>query len=443
MANKPEYVAAIDIGTTKIVALMGRRTASGKLDVIGIGKAPSRGVKRGVVLNIEETAMAIQEAVNSAQEKSGAIFTDVYVGIAGQHIRSIRNRGYKNILGEDPEITQNDVDDLHKDMFNIPIGAGEEIIHVIAQNYKVDNEMGVKNPVGMSGKRLEATFHIVIGQIASMKNVKKSVERVNLHVKGLILEPLASSESVLTLDEKEAGVALIDIGGGTTDIAIFHDGIICHTAVIPFGGNVITKDIKEGCSILHRFAESLKVQYGSALADIAQEDKVVTIPGISGRDSKEISFKSLSSIIQARTEEIFDAVMYEIENSGYADSLGAGIALTGGGSLLKHLPQLVKFRSGLDVRVGFPAEHIMGGTNHEINRPMYSTSVGLLIKGLEMNSSVKLPEPALDKVEPIVVVSPPTDITPDETKTIKPKDSFMSSLRNTLSEIFEEKDTNM
>ncbi len=452
MSKGQEYIAAIDIGTTKIVAIIGRKNSSGKLEVLGMGKAPSKGVKRGVVLNIEETASAIQDAVNEAEEKSGLKFRDVYVGIAGQHIRSVRNRGYRNIVGVDPEIRQEDVDELHQDMYNIPIGAGEEIIHVIAQNYKVDNEMGVKNPVGMSGKRLEANFHIVIGQIASMKNVKKCVERVGMNVKRLVLEPLASSDAVLTDDEKEAGVALIDIGGGTTDVAVFHDGIICHTAVIPFGGNVVTKDIKEGCSILHRYAESLKIQYGSALGDIAQEDKVVTIPGISGRDKKEISFKSLANIIQARMEEIIDAIMYEIENSGYADKLGAGIALTGGGALLKYLPQLVKFKTGFDVRVGFPNEHFAGSVNPEVNRPMYSTSVGLILKGCEISLTEPKEEepPVIEETPKIEEVKETEPIVFEEEKKkeeLQPertvKESFISTLKNTIIDIFDEKDTKM
>jgi len=233
----------------------------------------------------------------------------------------------------------------------------------------------------MFGKRLEANFHIVIGEIASARNIERCVDRVGIKVKQLILEPLASSEAVLSEDEKEAGVALIDIGGGTTDIAVFHDDIIRHTAVIPFGGNVISKDIMEGCSILSKYAEQLKIQFGSALGDLAQDDKVVTVPGINGREPKEISFKSLAYIIQSRMEEIIDAALFEIENSGCMEKLSAGIVITGGGSLLRHLPQLVKFRSGMDVRIGYPNERLGEDNTNEINHPMYSTSVGLLLKG--------------------------------------------------------------
>ena len=383
MEQKEKFLAAVDIGTTKIVAIVGKQTENKKLEILGMSRTASKGVKRGVVLNIEETVGAIRSTVNEVRNQTGISFKDVFVGIAGQHIKSVRNRGYFNRDSFDDEITKTDIQRLIDDMKKIPIDAGEEIIHVLPQNFIVDNETGVKNPVGMSGKRLEGNFHIVIGQIASANNIAKCINRVDLNVEELILEPLASAEAVLTEDEKEAGVALVDIGGGTTDIAVFYDDIIRHTAVVPFGGNVVTKDIKEGCSILQRQAESLKIQFGSALGDLAHEDKVVTIPGISGRDPKEISFKSLAYIIQSRMEEIVDAVMYEVDNSGVVDKLSAGIVLTGGGALLRHLPQLVKFRTGLDVRIGYPVEQLATESIEEVNQPMYSTSVGLLLKGYD------------------------------------------------------------
>jgi len=384
MAQKNRIVAAIDIGTTKIVGLIGRLNEHDRLEVLGISRSASKGVKRGVVLNIEETVNAIQHTITEAQEQSGLRFSEVFVGIAGQHIKSVRNRGYVNRDSYEDEITRDDLQALIQDMYKIPVDVGEEIIHVLPQNYIVDNETGVKNPVGMSGKRLEANFHIVIGQISSARNIEKCIHRVGLQVKQLVLEPLASSAAVLTEDEMEAGVALVDIGGGTTDVAVYYDDVIRHTAVIPFGGNVVTRDIKEGCAILQRQAEALKMQFGSALGDLAHDDKVVTIPGISGRDPKEISFKSLAYIIQSRMEEIIDAVIYEIENSGYMEKLSAGIVLTGGGAMLKNLNQLVKFKTGMDVRIGYPNECLAADTPEEINQPMYSTSVGLLLKGLEI-----------------------------------------------------------
>lgn len=394
MSQNNNFIAAVDIGTTKIVTIVGRKNDNGKLEILGMGKTPSKGVKRGVVLNIGETVNAIRSTVEEVQNQTGLTLSDVFVGIAGQHIKSVISRGYINRDSYEKRITKADRDKLISEMYKIPTDVGDEIIHVLPQSYIVDNETGVKNPIGMAGKRLEANFHIVIGQISSANNIKNCVESVGLNVIQLILEPLASSTAILTEDEKEAGVALVDIGGGTTDIAVYYDDVIRHTAVIPFGGNVVTMDIKEGCSILNRQAEALKIQFGSALGDLAQEDKVVTIPGISGRDPKEISFKSLAYIIQSRMEEIIDAVLFEIENSDCMDKLSAGIVLTGGGSLLKYLSQLVNYRSGMDVRIGRPNALIASDTLKEINQPMYSTSIGLLLKGYEIleNKKAKMEE---------------------------------------------------
>ncbi len=447
MATNGKIVAAVDIGTTKIVSLVGRLSEQGKLEVLGISQTVSKGVKRGVVLNIEETVNAIQTTSSEAMEQSGIKVNEVFVGIAGQHIKSIRNRGYINRDSYEDEITRDDLQNLIDDMHKIPVDVGEEIIHVLPQSYIVDSETGVKNPVGMFGKRLEANFHIVIGQTSSARNIGKCINRVGLEVKQLVLEPLASSAAVLTDDEKEAGVALVDIGGGTTDVAVYYDDVIRHTAVIPFGGNVITRDIKEGCSILQRQAESLKMQFGSALGDLAQEDKVVTIPGISGRDPKEISFKSLAYIIQSRMEEIIDAVSYEIENSGFMDKLSAGIVLTGGGSMLKHLNQLVKFKTGMDVRIGFPGEQMVAETAEEINQPMYATSVGLLLKGLEYYDDMK-EEMVIDEEE--VETVPETEegavSEADQEKTSRKglkKGKIFENLKNTLHDIFDESDVQM
>ncbi len=437
MTKKEHLLAAVDIGTTKIVAIVGKQTENRKLEILGMSKTLSKGVKRGVVLNIEETVTAINSTVEEVKKQTGINFKDVFVGIAGQHIKSVRNRGYFNRDSYDDEITKQDIQRLIDDMYKIPIEAGEEIIHVLPQNFIVDSEAGIKNPVGMSGKRLEGNFHIVIGQIASAKNISKCINRVGLNVEELILEPLASSEAVLTEDEKEAGVALVDIGGGTTDIAVYYDDIIRHTAVIPFGGNVVTKDIKEGCSILSRQAESLKITFGSTLGDLAQEDKIVTIPGISGRDPKEISFKSLAYIIQSRMEEIIDAAMFEIENSGVLEKLSAGIVFTGGGALLRHLPQLVKFRTGLDVRIGYPAEQLATESIEEVNQPMYSTSVGLLLKGYETRR-----KHAIQETDEIQQENDSGEVQKEKVLS-RPKVSLFNSLKDRLNDIFEENDTTM
>jgi len=440
MSHKTDLVAAIDIGTTKIVAIVGKKKENGKIDILGISKTFSKGVKRGVVQNIEEAVNSIQKTVEDVQFTIGKEISEVFVGIAGQHIRSIKNRGYINRDSYDDEITRKDIDDLVNDMYKIPIDFGEEIIHVLPQNYIVDNETGIKNPVGMSGKRVEANFHIVIGQVASARNISKCITRAGLKLNSLILEPLASSEAVLTDDEKEAGVALVDIGGGTTDIAVFYDDIIRHTAVIPFGGDVVTKDIKEGCSILQRQAELLKIQYGSALGDLAKEEEVVSIPGISGREPKEISFKSLAYIIQSRMEEILDAVIYEIENSGYFDRLSAGIVITGGGALLKHLPALVKFKTGMDVRVGYPSEHLVNDSNSDVNDPMFATSVGLVLKGYEHIEK--------NKRNFVVEEEMGTEQEKTEDEEIhegnkEPKQGIMNTLKKVFTDMFDEDDVEM
>jgi cell division protein FtsA len=449
MSKKEQYVAAIDIGTTKIVAIVGKKNENGKIEILGLSKAPSRGVKRGVVLNIEETVTAIQTTVDDVQKRSGIIFTEVFVGIAGQHIKSMKNRGYIMSDNYDDEIQKEEVFRLIEDMHKIHIDIGEEIIHVIPQNFIVDNETGVKSPIGMCGRRLEANFHIVIGQVAAAKNIEKCIRKANLTVKDMILEPLASSDAVLTEDEKEAGVVLVDIGGGTTDVAVYYDNIIRHTAVIPFGGNVVTKDIKEGCAILQRHAEQLKIQYGSALGDIAEDDKVVSIPGISGRDPKEISFKSLAYIIQSRMEEIIDAVNFEIQNSGYADKLAAGVVITGGGAMLKHLTQLMKFKTAMDVRIGLPNEHLAGSAKNEINQPMYATSVGLIMRGFDYLETYKKTFNAGSKEEfikprPVVVAQHDEEL--NETETFIPpvqedeKIPLTEKIKSMLSRMFEVED---
>lgn len=440
MSQTNHYVAAIDIGTTKIVAVIGKKHADGKIEVLGIGNAPSYGVKRGVVLNIEETVNAIRQAVTEAQEQSGVAYKDVYVGIAGQHIKSLHNRGYINRDSYDDEIRKEDVQALIDDMYKIPIDVGEEIIHVLPQSFIVDNEVGIKSPVGMSGKRLEANFHIVIGQIAAANNLKKCVSRVGLNVNKLILEPLASSDAVLTDDEKEVGVALVDIGGGTTDVAIFYDGMIRHTAVIPFGGNIVTNDIKKGCSILERQAEQLKVKFGSALADSSMRNKVVTIPGISGRPPKEISFENLAHIIQARMEEIIAEIYFEVEASGVSDKLGAGIVLTGGGSLLKNLAQLVSFKTGHDVRLGLPNQHLVSDVIDEINVPQYATSVGLILKGYEYEETENIRKRIQPEQKTIE-----EDVDEEKESAEKPakKKKIINGFLDKFSELFEVDDTKL
>jgi len=385
-----QIVVGLDIGTTKIACIVGRRSEHGKIEILSMGKYESVGVTRGVVSNIEKTVQSIKAAVQEAQVRvEGELNVRVVnVGIAGQHISSLQHRGMLMRDNLELEISQSDIDNLVEDMYKLVMQPGEEIIHVLPQEYIVDNEQGIKDPIGMSGVRLEANFHIITGQIAAAKNIKKCVDKAGLEVDEMILEPLASSEAVLSEEEKEAGVVLVDIGGGTTDVAIFQDGIIRHTAVIPFGGNVITEDIKEGCTIMKRQAELLKVKFGSALASECQENEIVCIPGLRGRDPKEISVRNLASIIQARMEEIIEHVYYEIRNSGYEKKLIGGIVVTGGGAQLKHITQLFEYITGMDTRIGYPNEHLAPSTIVEnITSPMYATGIGLVIKGFQHSYS--------------------------------------------------------
>lgn len=378
-----EIIVGLDIGTTKIVCMVGKKDEFGKIEILGMGKADSVGVSRGVVSNIEKTVDSIKAAVRIAEEQSGVDINVVNVGIAGQHIKSYQQKGVRVRHSIDDEISQSDIDALIEDMYKLVVIPGEEIIHVLPQEYIVDNEQGIIDPIGMAGIRLEANFHIISGQVTPIKNIFKCVEKAGLQTQDLILEPLASAEAVLSLEEKEAGVVLVDIGGGTTDLTIFHEGIIRHTAVIPFGGNIVTEDIKEGCTIIKSQAELLKVKFGSALANENQENEIVSIPGLRGREPKEISIKNLAHIIQARMEEIVENVNYEIKNSGFEKKLIAGIVITGGGALLKHITQLVEYMTGMDTRIGYPNEHLASKNAKEITSPIFSTGVGLVIKGLQ------------------------------------------------------------
>jgi cell division protein FtsA len=377
-----DLVVGLDIGTTKIAAIVGYKNEFGKVVILSIGKAESLGVQRGVVANIEQTIDSINTAVKLAADKADIDIEEVIVGIAGQHIKSMQHRGMITRKSLDEEINQNDVDNLIDNMHRLVMNPGEEIIHVIPQEYIIDNEGGIRNPIGHSGIRLEGNFHIITGQVSAVKNIFKCVSRANLITADLHLEPLASADAVLSDEEKEAGVVLVDIGGGTTDVAIFYDGIIRHTAVIPFGGNIITEDIKEGCGIIKTHAEQLKMRFGSALEQESQKNEVISIPGLRGRPHKEISVNTLAQIIEARMEEILDLVLFEIKNSGYDRKLAGGIVITGGGSQLKHLNHLVMRQTGLDCRIGTPNEHL-AGADDELKNPMYATAVGLVMKGIE------------------------------------------------------------
>jgi len=378
-----DYMVGLDIGTTKISVMIGKKNQYGKLEILGTGRAVSNGVARGIVANIDKTVDSIKEAVEQAKQKSGIEIEEVFVGIAGQHIKSLQHRGEIVRDNIEIEIEKADIDKLKSNMFKLITIPGEEVIHVIPQEYTVDGEDGIQDPKGMAGVKLEANFHVITAQVGAVRNIIRCVEKAGLKPKELVLEPFASAVATLDEDELREGVALVDIGGGTTDVAIFLDNIIRHTAVIPFGGNVITKDIKTGLSILEKQAELLKVKFGSAMYTDDQENVMVSIPGLRGREPKEIAVKNLSEIIGARYKEIIDLVYHQIKVSGYENKLMTGIVITGGGAQIRNLKQLVAFVTGKETRIGYPNEHLGSESKDTVVSPMYATGVGLVLKGFE------------------------------------------------------------
>jgi len=382
-----EMIVGIDIGTTKIACFVGVRNEHGKIEILSMGYTDSLGVHRGIVENIEKTIQSIKIAVEETQKglpgEPYFEITSAYVGIAGQHIKSIQHRGMLTRENIETEISQQDINHLLEDMSKMRMPPGERIINIIPKEYIIDNQQGIKEPIGHAGVHLEANFHIITGNVGACTNIMRCAARANINVENLVLEPMASAEAVLSSEEKEAGIVLVDIGGGTTDVAVFYDGIIQHTAIIPFGGNAITDDIKEGCMILRNYAEQLKIRFGYALPTEDQKHKVVAIPGLRGHGEKEISILSLTGIINARMTEIIELIDYEIVNSGLKKKLIGGIVLTGGGAELKHIKQLFEYVTGMDTRIGYPTEHL-ANTNRLLDTlasPMYSTGIGLVLMG--------------------------------------------------------------
>jgi cell division protein FtsA len=442
--NENKISVGLDIGTTKIVAMSGVKNEYDKTQILGQGKSVSLGVHRGVVNNITQTIQSIQQAIQEAEQSSGEKISSVTVGIAGQHIRSLQHSDYITRANSELVIDEGDIERLINQVHKLVMLPGEEIIHVLPQEFKVDGQAEIKEPIGMYGGRLEANFHVVVGQVSSIRNIGRCIKSAGLDLEGITLEPLASANAVLSSEEKEAGVALIDIGGGTTDLAIFRDGIIRHTAVVPFGGNVITEDIKEGCSIIEKQAELLKIKFGSAWPGENKDNEIVSIPGLRGRDPKEITLKNLSKIIHARVVEIIEQVYVEIKNYGHEEQkkkLIAGIVLTGGGSQLKHLKQLVEYITGMDTRVGYPNEHLAGDSDKEITSPLFATSVGLVMDGLQRIDK-QLLEDNLDETS-INDVSVELNETGDEEgikpppKPPKPTTSFLDKLTDRLKDFLD------
>ena len=383
MNTEQPIIVGLDIGTTKIAAIAGRKNEYGKLEIIGFGRANSNGVKHGQVLNIDETIKAIKMALDNCYASNPNLdISEVYVGIAGHHIKSLQTRGDIVRHQNEEEISQKEIDQLIADQYKTYIPAGDQIIDVIPQEFTVDNFQNIPNPIGYGGVKVGANFHIITGDKNAIRNINRAVEKSGLRTKDMVLQPLASSAAVMGQEDLEAGVAIVDIGGGTTDLAVFYEGILKHTVVIPFGGENITNDIKTGLGVLKTQAEQMKVQFGSALSNEAKANAVITIPGLRGMPPKEISVKNLASIIQARMSEIMDFVTFHLKQVGLDNKmLNGGIVLTGGGAQLRHLIQLTEYTTGLNARIGYPNEHLAPGHIEELARPTYSTCIGLILKG--------------------------------------------------------------
>lgn len=384
-------VVGLDIGTTKVVAIAGRKNEFGKLEILGFGRADSEGVNHGVVINIEQCVHSVELAIRRCLENNPLLtIGEVYVGIAGKHIKSMQAQGSRVRTNVETEISKDDIDQLLRDQHRTYLPTGDQIIDIIAQDYTVDNIPDIVNPIGMSGVKVGANFHVITGDSTAIRNIKRCVDRSNLKSCDLVLQPLASAAAVMNDEDMEAGVAIVDIGGGTTDMAVFCDGILKHTAVIPYAGVNITNDIVTGMRVLRSQAEQMKVKYGTALVNEANRSSYITIPGLRGLPAKEVSVINLANIIQARMEEILDYVMFHIRQIGLEHRLHGGIILTGGGARLKHLTQLTEYVTGLGARIGYPNEHLAVGHNDALMSPMYATCIGLILRGYHDYDSGRL-----------------------------------------------------
>jgi cell division protein FtsA len=448
MNQEQPIIVGLDIGTTKIAAIAGRKNEFGKLEILGFGRANSNGVQHGMVLNIDQTIKAIQQALENCYKSNPNLeINEVYVGIAGHHIKSLQTRGDIVRKTTDDEIKQSEIDQLLSDQYKTYIPAGDQIIDVIPQEFTVDNFQNIPNPIGYSGVKVGANFHIITGDKNAIRNINRSVEKAGLKVKDLVLQPLASAAAVMSEQDLEAGVAIVDIGGGTTDLAVFYEGILKHTAVIPFGGENITNDIKTGLGVLKTQAEQMKLQFGSALSDEAKSNAYITIPGLRGMQPKEISVRNLANIIQARMSEILDFVSYHLKQVGLESRmLNGGIVLTGGGSQLKHLIQLTEYVTGLNARIGYPNEHLAAGHIEELAKPMYSTCIGLILKGYnvyENNQNILRgnDEAKEELVEETVTTSQHgEDLVITVKKRKKSLKGFMDSIKDGLIDLFKEEE---
>lgn len=432
-----KLVAAIDLGTTKVVSIVGEKTESG-YRIVALKEAPSKGVMRGEVVNIQNVLESLKPTLEEIRTEENIEIDEVYVGIAGQNIKCNTARISRNRSRSSEWITEKEVAEMEREMFNSRVNAGEKILHVIPQSYNIDDNTGVREAVGMTGTRIEGDYKLFIGKTNSVEHSKIVIERAGLKLKDLVLEPVASAKAVLTEDEMELGVAMVDMGGGTTDLLIIQDNIVRHTAVIPFGGNSITEDLRQGCGVSLRNAEQMKIQYGSCYSDRAPENKTVIIPGLGGRDSREVSFKVIAGIIEARVEEIVDAIMYEIENSGFQDRLHAGIVITGGASQLKDLRDYISFRTGFDARIASPNMGVTIDGCEGTYKPGSSTAVGLVIHGFELEEMKREPvvedKPLTTELFPTeaTIASKEPELQQEKAERPSKKRSFMKNFSNIM-----------
>lgn len=406
--KKGNYIVGLDIGTTKIAVVIGRKDKFGKCEIIDVCKTDSVGVNKGKAINLLDTSESIKRVIEIAKDKTGVDITEVFVGIASQHIGSMQTQGELLRKNTDDTVTKQEVDDFVESMYKVNNKPGETVISVMPQEFIIDDDIVVSKAVGMMANKVKGMFHVIVCNAQSVLSIEKCVNMCNLSVSDVVLEPIASSTSVLSDDEKEAGVALVDIGGGTTDLAIFYDGVIRHTAVIPLGGEIITDDIRQGCGLIKKYAEQLKIQHGSAWALQEYESTIITIPGLKGGQKKEISKFNLTNIIQARMVDIIDLVNQHIKSSGFGDRLGGGIVLTGGGALLNDVATLVKFKTGYDARIGTPDEHLSYSQpmKETVCSPIYSTSIGLVLEGFKIvgKSDIDNIEEEVDELEEVDVL---------------------------------------
>lgn len=406
-----KIVVGLDIGSAKVCVVVGKMNEYERLEIMGLGQAPCSGVVRGVVTNIDRTVEAIVKAITEAEAQANVNILEVNVSISGQQIRSIRERTGFTRLTADKEIAVDDVMRLNEDMLRIQPPVGNQILHVVPQDYTVDYASGIYDPVGMLGVKLEGDFHVITAPFAAIANIQKCMEKADrllgkrgqLKIGERILEPIAAGMAVLMDEEKEAGVAIVDIGSDTTDIAVFHKNIIRHTAVIPFGGNIVTRDIEDGCTIQTKYAELLKVRFGQALSETASWSEVVSIPVLPGRPPKEISIKNLAYIVEARMEEIVEMIYSELSRAGY-DRLTGGIVLTGGGAQLQYLRELFELTTGMHTRLGNPNQHMGRSQTEAVKSPMYAAAVGLVIAGFR---AIDERENNYMKVKPILASTNP------------------------------------